>query len=137
MTVKILMMLSAGIILLLGLMHLLFTFTGTKLTPREPALQESMRTVSPVISKETTMWKAWLGFNASHSLGAILFGLIYGYLAFGHSAFLFESYFLLIVGWGLLASFVVLGKLYWFDTPFRAILIAFVCYCAAVLLNFA
>ena len=137
MTVKILMMLSAGIILLLGLMHLLFTFTGTKLTPREPALQESMRTVSPVISKETTMWKAWLGFNASHSLGAILFGLIYGYLAFGHSAFLFESYFLLIVGWGLLASFVVLGKLYWFDTPFLAILIAFVCYCAAVLINFA
>ena len=137
MTVKILMMLSAGIILLLGLMHLLFTFTGTKLTPREPALQESMRTVSPVISKETTMWKAWLGFNASHSLGAILFGLIYGYLAFGHSAFLFESYFLLIVGWGLLASFVVLGKLYWFDTPFRATLIAFVCYCVAVLLNFA
>ena len=118
-------------------MHLLFTFTGTKLTPREPALQESMRTVSPVISKETTMWKAWLGFNASHSLGAILFGLIYGYLAFGHSAFLFESYFLLIVGWGLLASFVVLGKLYWFDTPFRATLIAFVCYCVAVLLNFA
>ena len=137
MTVKILMMLSAGIILLLGLMHLLFTFTGTKLTPREPALQESMRTVSPVISKETTMWKAWLGFNASHSLGAILFGLIYGYLAFGHSAFLFESYFLLIVGWGLLASFVVLGKLYWFDIPFRATLIAFACYFAAVLLNFA
>ena len=131
------MMLSAGIILLLGLMHLLFTFTGTKLTPREPALQESMRTVSPVISKETTMWKAWLGFNASHSLGAILFGLIYGYLAFGHSAFLFESYFLLIVGWGLLASFVVLGKLYWFHIPFRATLIAFVCYFAAVLLNFA
>jgi hypothetical protein len=27
------------------------------------------------------MWKAWVGFNASHSYGAILFGLVYGYLA--------------------------------------------------------
>lgn len=137
MTVKILMMLSAGIILILGTLHLIFTFIGTKLTPREPALQESMRCVSPVISKETTMWKAWLGFNASHSLGAILFGLVYGYLAFCHCDFLFASYFLLLVGWGLLASFLVLGKLFWFHIPFRATLIAFASYCAAVWLNFA
>ena len=136
MAVKILMMLSAGIILLLGIMHLLFTFTGAKLTPRDPALQESMRSVSPVISKETTMWKAWLGFNASHSLGAILFGLIYGYLALWYSAFLFASYFLLFVGGGLLASFVLLGKLYWFHLPFRATLVAFAGYCTAVVLYF-
>ena len=25
--------------------------------------------------------KAWIGFNISHSLGALLFGVIYGYLA--------------------------------------------------------
>ncbi len=130
------MMFSTGIILSLGIMHLLFTFVGTKLTPRDPALQESMRSVSPVISKETTMWKAWLGFNASHSLGAILFGLIYGYLVLWHSAFLFASYFLLFVGGGLLASFVVLGKLYWFHLPLRATLVAFVCYCTAVVLYF-
>ena len=130
------MMISAGIILSLGTMHLLYTFVGKKLTPRDPVLQESMRSVSPVISKETTMWKAWLGFNASHSLGAILFGLIYGYLAFWHSAFLFASYFLLFVGGGLLASFAILGKLYWFYLPFRATLVALACYCTAVVLYF-
>ncbi len=127
---------SSGIILLLGIVHLAYTFFGSKLTPRDAALQASMKLVSPVITRETTMWKSWIGFNASHSLGAILFGLIYGYLALHHPAFLFESNFLLIVGWSLLASFVVLGKLYWFSIPFRGILIAFACYCAAVIIHF-
>jgi hypothetical protein len=30
-----------------------------------------MEEVSPVIARETTMWKAWVGFNG---YGAILFG---------------------------------------------------------------
>jgi hypothetical protein len=53
-----------------------------------------MSATAPVISRETTMWKAWIGFNASHSLGAILFGLVYGYLALAHPAFLFPIPFL-------------------------------------------
>lgn len=127
---------SSGIILLLGLVHLAYTFFGSKLTPRDATTLASMKLVSPVITKETTIWKSWVGFNASHSLGAILFGLIYGYLALLHANFLFESYFLLIVGWSLLASFVVLGKLYWFSIPFRGISIAFASYCVALIINF-
>ena len=56
---------------------------GPKLTPRDPELQSSMSQIAPVITKETTMWRAWVGFNASHSVGAILFGLVFGFLAFG------------------------------------------------------
>ena len=136
MNANLLITISAGIILLLGLVHLTYTFFGSKLTPRDAALQASMKLVSPVITKETNMWKSWVGFNASHSLGAILFGLVYGYLALLHADFLFESYFLLIVGWSLLASLVVLGKLYWFSIPFRGISLAFACYCAALIINF-
>jgi hypothetical protein len=127
---------SAGIILLLGLVHLLYTFFGTKLMPRDASLQETMKLVSPLITKETNMWKSWIGFNASHSLGAILFGLIYAYLAIWHADFLFASYFLLLTGFALLASLVVLGKLYWFSIPFRGISIAFASYCAALIINF-
>jgi hypothetical protein len=97
---------SAAIILLLGLAHLLFTFYGPKLVPRDPELQARMREVSPVISRETSMWRAWVGFNASHSLGAILFGAIYGYLSLIHSAFLFQSTFLLSLGLLLLIGYV-------------------------------
>src|SRR5580700_12010980 len=89
---------SAAVILLLGLTHLLYTFRGPLLHPRDPELTAKMMTVSPVITPETTMWRAWIGFNATHSFGLILFGLVYGYLALAHRDFLFQSDFLLAVG---------------------------------------
>lgn len=137
MNAPILIAISSGIIFLLGLAHLFYTFYGPKLTPRDPQLIEQMKRVSPVITRETDMWKCWVGFNASHSLCAILFGMVYGYLAISHPEFLFASWFLLATGLGLLASLIALGKLYWFSIPFRGISIAFLCYCAALVLNFA
>jgi hypothetical protein len=115
---------SAAIILLLGCIHLWYTFHGGKLHFRDPELRARLESVSPVITRETTMWKAWIGFNASHSYGAILFGAVYGYLALVHSAFLFQSRFLLLLGLLLLAGYVFLGKRYWFSVPFRGIVLA-------------
>ena len=126
---------SAAIILLLGLIHLFYTFSGAKLHPRDAELQARMEQVSPVLTRETTMWKAWIGFNASHSYGAILFGLVYGYLALFHSAFLFQSTFLLAVGALLLAGYVFLGKRYWFSIPVRGIVVASVAYLGGLVLG--
>lgn len=80
------MVISAGILLALGSLHLVYTFWGSRLTPLDPALKVRMSEVPLVLTKETTMWKAWIGFNASHSMAAILFGLIYGYLAIARIA---------------------------------------------------
>ena len=66
MAARILMVLSASIVFTLGVVHLVYTFWGPKLLPRDPALQISMSQISPVITKETTMWRCWVGFNASH-----------------------------------------------------------------------
>jgi hypothetical protein len=128
---------SAAIILLLGLIHLVYTFSGTKLHPREAALQARLKEVSPIITRETTMWKAWIGFNASHSYGAILFGLVYGYLALAHAAFLFQSAFLLSLGLLLLAGYAYLGKVYWFSVPFRGIALSTALYVAALIVVWA
>jgi hypothetical protein len=124
----ILMIASAGIILTLGVIHLVYTFWGNKLTPRDPALQIRMTEISPVLTRETTMWKAWIGFNASHSYGAILFGLTYGYLVVAQREVLFNSPFFLVVGFAMLAGWLFVGKFYWFSVPFRGICIALVCY---------
>ena len=124
---------SAAILLLLGAVHLLYTFRGNKLHPRDAELEARMKNVSPVLSRETTMWKAWVGFNASHACGAILFGLVYGYLALAHDAFLLRSPFLLLLGLALLAGYAVLGKLYWFSVPFRGIVVAAALYAAALI----
>jgi hypothetical protein len=53
-----------------------------------------------------------MGFNASHSMGLILFGLIYGYLALAHGQLLFRSPFLLVVGLAMLCGLVALCKVY-------------------------
>lgn len=126
------MVASAGIILALGVLHLVYTFWGPKLTPRDPALQVSMSQVSPVISKETTMWRVWIGFNASHSMGLILFGLLYCFLAVTNSSLLFGSPFLLIVGLSMLGGLLALCKVYWFSHPFIGVGISFVCYVASI-----
>lgn len=124
---------GAFIILALGLMHLVLTFRGRKLHPREPSLKDSLMASNPVITSETTMWKAWIGFNASHSLGAILFGVIYGYLAVARPAFLVSDPFLLVAGLLFLVCYVVLGVRYWFSVPRRGIFIATSLYLAGIM----
>lgn len=135
MAAKILMVVSASIIFALGVVHFIYTFWGPKLTPRDPALQVSMSQTSPVITKETTMWRCWVGFNASHSMGLILFGLVFGFLALAHGQLLFKSPFLLVVGLAMLGGFVVLGKVYFFRAPFTGISISLVCYVASIALS--
>ena len=135
MTARLLMVLSASILLTLGTMHLASTFWGTSFAPRDPALQVSMSRISPVLSEETTMWRCWMGFNASHSMGLILFGLIYGYLALAHDQLLFRSPFLLLVGLVMLACLIVVCRLYFFRAPLIGVSISFVFYVVSIALS--
>ena len=128
---------SAAVVLGLGCVHLLFTFRGNKFYPRDAQLLVRLKEVSPVITRQTTMWKAWVGFNASHSYGAILFGLVYGYLSLAEPAILFGSWFLLVVGLAMLGGYVFLGWVYWFSIPFRGIVLSTGLYVAALLVRWA
>jgi len=134
-TARILMVFSASIILTLGVLHLVSTFWGSSLTPRDPALQISMSQSSPNMTSETTMWRCWVGFNASHSLGLILFGLIFGYLALAHGQLLFRSPFLLVVGLAMLGGFVVLCKVYFFSWPLTGVSLSLASYVASIVLS--
>jgi hypothetical protein len=126
------MTVSALVLLTLGVLHLVYTFSGPKLMPRDPALQARMNEVPLVITRQTTMWRAWIGFNASHSMGAILFGLVYGFLANAHPQLLFNSPFLLAVGVFMLGGLAVLAKLYWFRIPFAGVVISLACYVLSI-----
>jgi len=122
----------SAIIFALGVAHLVLTFRGTKLHPRDPSLLAAMQAASPVLTRQTTMWRAWVGFNASHSFGAVLFGANFGYFAAALPDAFFQSLFLRFVGLSLLLGYCVLGKLYWFNVPFRGIILATVLYVAAL-----
>jgi hypothetical protein len=118
-------------------MHLWYTFRGPLLHPRDPELIAKMMTVSPVITSETTMWRAWIGFNATHSFGLILFGAVFCYLAMRHSAFLFQSWCLLALGFALLLSYAAVAKLYFFNAPFCGIVLATALYLLGIILKVA
>jgi hypothetical protein len=132
-TPAVLVFASASIIGLLGVAHLVLTYVGPKLLPRDPAVQRAMEQTSPVISRRLTFWSAWIGFNVSHSLGAMLFGLLYGYLAVAHAELLFRSAFLQGVGLLTVGSYALLAHRYWFRGPLIGSTLAGLLFVAGVL----
>lgn len=127
---------SAVIVFTLGALHLILTFRGRTFHPRDPLLIDAMKAVSPRVSRDTTIWRAGIGFHASHSLGAMLFGLVYAYLALENTGFLFRSPYLMALGLASLCAYLALARLYWFTVPFRGILLAAVLYAAALVAHF-
>ena len=131
---EILIQTSAAIMMLLGAIHLFHTFRGDRLHPREAALTASMQQVSPAISAQTTMWRAWVGFNASHSIGLLLFGMFYGYLATTQVPLLSGSVFLQVLGLFALGAYLVLAKRFWFRIPLTTIGLALSLYAGGLLI---
>jgi len=127
----------AAIILYFGSTHLAYTFLTDELTPVDGQLAMAMKHVAPRISSETTMWKVWVGFNVSHSMGLMLFGLIYGYLAVCGWDVLQRSYFLAAVGLVVLLSYVVLARVFWFSDPLIGVSAATLLYVAGFVCAFA
>jgi hypothetical protein len=128
------LLLGAAIVIgLLGAVHLLYTFRGPKLLPRNPAVVHAMQGSALVLTKETSVWRAWLGFNASHGLGAVLFGFVFGHLALQAPALLFGSPFLQALALLVLTAWLALAWRYWFRIPFAGIALAWLLTLAAVL----
>ena len=120
---------SAAVMTALGCLHLYFTYRGNKLQPRDAALMEQMKSGRLVIARTST-WDAWVGFNASHSLGTILFGMLYGYLALAHARVLFTSFFLGAIGLLALLAWLAMARRYWFSRPLQGVALATVLYVA-------
>jgi hypothetical protein len=125
---------SAAIVGTLGCIHMLFTFRGNKLEPRDPAVRLAMEGAWPVLTRQTTVWRATKGFNASHSLGIISFALVYGYLALWRAEVLGGSPFLLGLGMAVLLAYLALCWRYFFSTPFRGVALASALYAAGWLI---
>jgi len=128
---QILLIIGATIFGLLGTIHLIYIFFTNKFDPYDLSVKDAMQGTSPVLAKDTTVWKAWIGFNASHSLGAMLIAAFYIPLALWDFAVIENSLWFtwLPVITGL--SYLFLAKKYWFKIPFTGILISSACFIAA------
>jgi hypothetical protein len=103
---------------ILGLLHALYTLTDMshprRLVPDNPAVMQAMSASGlRLAGGGTTMWRAWVGFNFSHSLGIVMFS--FGCIAVGlslRSLALPKAALLVPVAIG--AIYVLLALLYWF-----------------------
>jgi len=127
---------GALIILVLGTLHLAYTFFTDKFTSRNTNVVEEMKRSFPRLTNKTTLWKAWIGFNASHSVGAIFIGLINIILAIQYFDILRQSYLLLMLNILTLVFYLFLAKQYWFNIPFTGILITLLCFIVAIVIMF-
>src|SRR3990170_563520 len=119
--------------IILGGIHLLYTFFTNKFSSRNTILDEEMKVSYPVLTNEITMWKAWISFNASHSSGAIYIGVVNLFLAIQDFSIITNPFFLLLNVVTVL-FYLWLGKKYWFNTPFRGVLISACCFIAAAVI---
>ena len=124
---------GAGIIASLGALHVCLTFVGEALHPRDPMLREAMGRVPVRLSARTTVWRAWIGFNASHGLGAMLFGALFLHLALSRPGMLRDSVFFAVLGAGYLVVMIALTWRCWFRTPFLGLLSAAVLHAAGMI----
>ncbi|MET0556596.1 MAG: hypothetical protein ABW221_26395 [Vicinamibacteria bacterium] len=116
----------------LGLLHARATPLSTAdrkgLSPADPDLAEAMARAPVLLTKRVDVWQGWVGFNLSHSLGAVAFGAFV--LAAGRSA---ESFAAQAAVCGPLAvavsgAFLAIGLRYWFKIPIAGCAVAFACF---------
>lgn len=135
MIAKYLWIFGSLIITVLGTIHLVYTFFTNKFSPRNEKLENEMKMASPILTRQTTMWKAWIGFNASHSSGAMFIGLINFYLAVKDFTILQSDNFFFIFTILTIGFYVWLAKKYWFKIPLTGIIIAFICFTISYILT--
>lgn len=117
---------------LLGTAHARITpLTPTEskgLSPRDPAYRESMTEQTMLLTRRTNLWLAWVGFNLSHSLGAVVFGVVV--LLVGRTATAFRVNAPIFIPLAIVVSgfYLAIGLRYWFRTPIIGIIISSACF---------
>jgi hypothetical protein len=96
-------------------------------------VDDEMKASYPVLTKETTMWKAWTGFNASHSAGAIYIGAVNLFLAIRYFPVIQDPSFVLL-NLVTVLFYLWLAKRYWFSIPFKGLLISAGCFITAAVI---
>jgi hypothetical protein len=134
MIAKYLWVIGSLIFTVLGSIHLLYTFFTNKFSSRSEKVIAETKSSHPVLTNETTIWKAWIGFNASHSMGAIFIGIINIYLAIYYFTILKTDIFFFSFNIFTVGFYLWLARKYWFKIPFAGILLTLVSFATSFIL---
>lgn len=109
---------------LLGLAHAIATplqvGQARGLSPTDAGLAKAMSQTPVLLTPRTNMWLAWVGFNLSHSLGAVFFGTAVLLIGRSASSFTAQGGIFGPLAVVVSAAYLVLAIRYWFRTPIVA-----------------
>jgi hypothetical protein len=118
---EMLFLVGAGVFALLGVVHGLLTLRDLRaprsFTPTDENVRRAMADTPLRFAPQTTMWDAWLGFNLSHSLGLVMFGTVFGVLAWRDFSIVGANLFLQIGAVVVALIYVLLATRFWFWVP--------------------
>jgi hypothetical protein len=123
---------------LLGALHAVYTLLDIRdprrIVPDDPLVMAAMQTAKIRLTRgESTVWEGWVGFNLSHSLGALMLSSACFIVAACLRRFAFSPWVLLVLA-AVSAVYLLLAVQYWFRIPILGTAIATACLAAAWLL---
>jgi len=126
---------AGTIYILLGVLHAFYTFLDIRnprrIVPDDLALIIAMQNSKIRLTRgESTMWQGWVGFNFSHSLGALMLGAGCFIIAACFRVFAFSPWVLFALT-AVSAVYLLLALRYWFRIPIVGTAIATACLAAA------
>ena len=135
--IAILLILGGAIFGVLGGLHAIYTLLDLRnprrLVPADPSVAHAMANSAVRLSGGATdMWRAWIGFNFSHSLGVLLFAALA----------IWAGVRIRMLPVGIVAALTLIGCVYlalalryWFRAPAIGIAIGTSCFAAAWVLS--
>ena len=116
-----LLIIGSSIYIALGLGHGVLTLLDLRapryFTPRDDEIRKLMQGVSIRLNRHVDLWKAWLGFNLSHSSGLVLFGAaVFAFAVMARDAY-FSSVPLQVTTLAVSLMYVTLSLKFWFWGP--------------------
>ncbi len=139
--IQLLIIAGSGIFLFLGTLHGLLTFRDfgnpRAFTPKDAGLRTAMQQATVALHPKINLWKAWMGFNLSHSLGIVMFGAAFLYLGIFYSPLFSQSLLLQTCSIAISAAYLALSLKFWFSKPAIGSGISMTCFILATAISHA
>jgi hypothetical protein len=135
--IAILLILGGSVFGVLGGLHAIYTLLDLRnpqrLVPVDPSVRQAMANSALRLSRGgTDMWRAWIGFNFSHSLGLLLLAALAVWAGFRINRLPVAIMpALTLVG----CAYLLLALLYWFRIPAIGVALGTGCFAAAWVLS--
>ncbi|MGH2740801.1 MAG: LIC_13387 family protein [Actinomycetota bacterium] len=86
-------------------------------TPADDLVRRSMKKTGVAGYPRVNLWRAWLGFNISHGMGVLVFGLVFFLIALYDFDLISSVPGLGAIAVGVPAAYFVLSLRFWFWGP--------------------